>query len=119
MARQKPVKYTSSEVHWALIAKCSDKNDHPERYEDGYTPKQALFCPYYANVRGVLGSDWGVIVNPASDRFGLMTFEHDHCGCPDNFHEEGNQQDDEWHDHARARKNMEAKYPKLKKRKAS
>lgn len=28
-----------------------------------------------------MGSDWGVIVNPKSTRFGLLTFEHDDCGC--------------------------------------
>ena len=43
---------------------------------------QALSCPYYVPLAGRLGADWGVIVNPASSRFGLLTFEHDDCGCP-------------------------------------
>jgi hypothetical protein len=43
---------------------------------------QALFCPYYVPLNGRLGADWGVIVNPASSRFGLLTFEHADCGCP-------------------------------------
>ena len=43
---------------------------------------QALSCPYYVPLEGTLGGDWGVIVNPASTRFTLLTFEHDDCGCP-------------------------------------
>lgn len=43
---------------------------------------QALQCPYYVALEGKLGADWGVIVNPESSRFGLLTFEHDWCGCP-------------------------------------
>lgn len=43
---------------------------------------QALHCPYYVPLKGLLGADWGVIVNPASVRFALLTFEHDDCGCP-------------------------------------
>lgn len=44
---------------------------------------QALFCPYYVPLEGKLGADWGVIVNPLSTRFGMVTFEHDDCLCPD------------------------------------
>lgn len=51
---------------------------------------QALFCPYYVPLEGKLGADWGVIVNPESSRFGMLTFEHDDCGCPPDDDE------DEW-----------------------
>jgi hypothetical protein len=27
------------------------------------------------------GADWGIIVNPQSERFCQLTFEHDDCGC--------------------------------------
>lgn len=47
-----------------------------------YVEDQALHCPYYVPLEGRLGADWGVIVNPDSTRFGLLTFEHDTCGCP-------------------------------------
>ena len=47
-----------------------------------WIPSQALQCPYYVPLSGRLGADWGVIVNPESRRFGLLTFEHDDCGWP-------------------------------------
>ena len=77
-----------------------------ERYEQGQCGAQAIFCPYYVPLEGRLGADWGVIVNPESSRFGLLTFEHDDCGCPvsDTEDPEGwgrhsgapNQQGDTW-----------------------
>jgi hypothetical protein len=51
--------------------------------EDKWVEKQALFCPYYETLEGPLGSDWGVILNPQSPKFGRLVFEHSHCGCPD------------------------------------
>ena len=52
--------------------------------KDGYNARsinQALFCPYYVELSGVLGADWGIIVNPESRKFGELVFEHDDCGC--------------------------------------
>lgn len=53
-----------------------------KRAATGEIGAQALSCPYYVPLEGWLGSDWGVIVNPESSRFGWLTFEHDDCGCP-------------------------------------
>ena len=62
---------------------------------------QALFCPYYVALRGPLGADWGVVVNPESTKFGQLVFEHDRCGCPaaeDGWpvHGQGHQNDRDW-----------------------
>ncbi len=38
-------------------------------------------CRYFTKLAGALGQDWGVCVNGASPRAGLLTFEHQ--GCPD------------------------------------
>jgi hypothetical protein len=67
-------RYDASELHWLLIG----REPRPDRHEGA----QALFCPYYVPLEGRLGADWGVIVNPESSRFGLLTFEHADCGCP-------------------------------------
>jgi hypothetical protein len=72
--------YTPRTMHRLLIDRClSDRyrNAGPDEWP------QALHCPYYVPLEGNLGGDWGVIVNPHSSRFGLLTFEHDDCGCPD------------------------------------
>ena len=70
--------FTSSEMHRMLIDRCISRRFDTED-EVG---AQALFCPYYVELEGRLGSDWGVILNPKSTRFGQLTFEHDDCGCP-------------------------------------
>jgi len=36
-------------------------------------------CKFFFQLKGSLGSDWGVCVNPESPRAGLLTFEH--LGC--------------------------------------
>lgn len=38
-------------------------------------------CVYFMPLEWPLGGDWGVCVNPASPRCGLLTFEHQ--GCPE------------------------------------
>lgn len=86
-----PTRYTPSDIHWRLIdatAKRDAKMDKPVS-DDGYVAAQALFCPYYANLEGHLGSDWGVIVNPESVKFGQLVFEHHWCGCPVYTHDHG------------------------------
>ena len=68
-------KYTHDLIHNMLVK--TRKSNSNKRYIN-----QALFCPYYVNLEGVLGADWGVIVNPESELFGELVFEHDDCGCP-------------------------------------
>ena len=57
---------------------------------------QALFCPYYVQLSGILGSDWGVIVNPNSYKFGKIVFEHDWCGCSGHKFGIGSQTGKDW-----------------------
>lgn len=38
-------------------------------------------CKHYVPLRGDLGHDWGVCLNPESRRCGLLTFEHQGCPC--------------------------------------
>lgn len=82
--RERFKRYTSSDVHWRLIEATAarDKELDAAVSDDGFVPQQALFCPYYATLEGTLGSDWGVIVNPESVKFGQLVFEHHWCGCP-------------------------------------
>ena len=70
------IRYDHRDLHWRLI---SQTDTQP----DPWVPGQAIVCPYYVPLEGKLGADWGVIVNPQSTRFGLLTFEHADCGCPD------------------------------------
>lgn len=70
---------------------------------------QALMCPYYVKLQGVLGSDWGVIVNPKSVEFGNLVFEHWQCGCPEGDHDQGKQVTDEWRDRKRERDDLRAR----------
>lgn len=89
-------RYTADEMHWLLIRQTSfTESAGPEQ--------QAYRCPYYAPLRGVLSTDWGVVLNPESSRFGLLTFEHDDCGCEPGAHGQGNQRTDEWRDRKRER----------------
>lgn len=76
-------RYTPHEIHQGLLA-CALS----ARWSEGQCGAQAMFCPYYVPLEGVLGFDWGVIVNPESTRFGQVTFEHDDCGCPADEHED-------------------------------
>ena len=90
--------YTHDEMHqWILNdpGMVTDPDCKPE--------KQAIFCPYFVRFQGVLGADWGVILNPDSCGFGLVTFEHDWCGCPEGAHDTGRQVTDEWRDRKRER----------------
>lgn len=93
-------RYTSSQIHWLLIEanKAQSENDPSD---EGWVAAQALFCPYYVPLEGALGSDWGVIVNPDSAKFGKLVFEHEWCGCEvgdDGYalHGGGRQRVDEW-----------------------
>lgn len=76
-------RYDHSTMHRLLIDRCISR-----KHGDEATGAQALFCPYYVPLEGHLGADWGVIVNPESKRFTLLTFEHDDCGCPKGPHED-------------------------------
>lgn len=71
-----------------------------EEYEaEGEVSAQALLCPYYVPLSGRLGADWGVIVNPEFARYGLLSFEHDDCGCPgdeDRHDDDPDQDGDMW-----------------------
>jgi hypothetical protein len=96
-------RYTGSEIHWKLFDVEPDQRaNDPD--DDGWCPVQALHCPYYVPLEGHLGSDWGVIVNPQSTKFGRVVFEHEWCGCPTQMtdvgwqalHPEGQQRVDEW-----------------------
>lgn len=90
-------RFTHREMHDLLIDRFLT-----EEYEAaGEVPAQALFCPYYVPLSGRLGADWGVIVNPESARFGVLTFEHDDCGCPgdeDRHDDDPDQDGDMWWD---------------------
>jgi hypothetical protein len=88
-------RYTGHQMHRLLCLKAY-KGDCPKATRDD-CERQALRCPYYVPLRGVLGSDWGLIVNPFSDKFGQVVFEHDWCGC-DEVHtpRDSEQTEDEW-----------------------
>ena len=62
----------------------SDIQPYGERERDG--PDCSSGCRHFLKLPGKLGADWGVCVNPASPRAGLLTFEHQGC---ENF--EGNE----------------------------
>ena len=99
-------RYNHRDLHKRLWATSAS-----ERYKQGQCGAQALFCPYYVPLEGRLGADWGVIVNPESSRFGLLTFEHDDCGCErsdtedaegwgrhaDAPNQDGDTWDEDWH----------------------
>jgi hypothetical protein len=98
-------RFSHHEIHRALAAKLISPEYHAENAKpDGFVQPQALHCPYYVDLDGVLGSDWGVIVNPESTRFGMLTFEHDYCGCPP--HVSGQQLTDEWLDKVKTRRDL-------------
>lgn len=76
MKKHKLKKYSHDAIHNILVKIYAKKRD-------GNSYNQAMHCPYYVNLEGVLGMDWGIIVNPESDKFGELVFEHDDCGCDD------------------------------------
>jgi hypothetical protein len=55
----------------------SDFQPYGERERDG--PDCSFSCKHFLKLPGKLGLDWGVCVNPASPRAGLLTFEHHGC----------------------------------------
>ena len=79
-------KYTIHKMHKLLVKKLLSKKYKEAIKENVFIESQALYCPYYVPLKGVLGADWGVIVNPKSKNFGKLVFEHDFCGCPDSPH---------------------------------
>ncbi len=81
-------KYTLEELHKLLCKRLKSKSVDPE--------DQAEFCPYYVPLKGELGFDWGVIVNPTSSKFGTLVFEHDGCGCKDHRQLIGTQTGRDW-----------------------
>lgn len=88
-------RYSPSEIHWKLIEATAETAKLDAR-DGGWVPAQALFCPYYCNLKGPLGADWGVVLNPESVKFGRVVFEHHWCGCPTNGHGEGTQGSSDW-----------------------
>ena len=87
--------FTYSEMHALLMDVCLSE----EYLTTDWVPAQALLCPYYVPLSGRLGADWGVIVNPDSRRFRLLTFEHDDCGCvggEDRHRKQPEQDGDTW-----------------------
>ncbi|MBP7631643.1 MAG: hypothetical protein KA758_14410 [Acidimicrobiales bacterium] len=72
-------RYTSNDMHNLLLDRTLTAKYQREDFQVG---SQAIFCPYYVPLEGSLGSDWGVLINPKSTRFGQLSFEHDDCGCP-------------------------------------
>lgn len=97
----KPATFDHHDIHDLLCKKALS----PLYRSVSHVDRQALFCPYYVTLDGVLGADWGIIVNPTSSRFGLLTFEHDFCGCPP--HPEGSQRTDEWLDRKRSKESLQ------------
>lgn len=84
LARDEPRLDTdATTIHWQLIDSALSDIYRAAAAADEWIEAQALHCPWYVPLEGRLGADWGVIVNPESSRFGLLTFEHDDCGCPD------------------------------------
>lgn len=104
--RKRAPKLKPNDVHRLLIHHTAELNPPTPTaaMDDDWTPLQALFCPYYVPLEGVLGGDWGVIVNPESAMFGRLVFEHHWCGCPLDrtadepraLHGMGSQRVDEW-----------------------
>ena len=85
-------KYTYSEMHDPLAEKLIPDDYYGKEIVVG----QALTCPYHVPLTGILGADWGVIVNPMSPRFGQVVFEHDRCACWNHKDIYGNQSGTNW-----------------------
>lgn len=67
-------------IHWSLIRQRQPITDNDPK-EDDFVVHQALHCPYYVELSGEWGSDWGAIMHPQSEKFGQLVFEHEWCGC--------------------------------------
>lgn len=91
------------ELHQALLSRLYPRGVPPVPGE-----RQALLCPYYVPLTGILGSDWGIVVSTVSPKFGRLVFEHDSCGCPEGTHDIGRQVRDEWLDKKRTKQELEA-----------
>jgi ribA/ribD-fused uncharacterized protein len=81
-------------MHEAFLRVCKelpgDFQPWGDRDRDSeWGPDCSCGCRHFLHLEGDLGYDWGVCSNPASPRFGLLTFEH--MGC-DKF---GAEDDDE------------------------
>lgn len=58
----------------------SDFRPYGTRERDGkHWQDCSCGCNFYHRLRGNVEGDWGVCVNPASPRCGLITFEHQGC----------------------------------------
>jgi hypothetical protein len=86
-------KYTTHYIHEKLCNRWLSEGYNMIKM---FIETQALYCPYYVPLSGPLGLDWGIIVNPLSSRFGMVTFEHDYCGCPDHWKKVGHQDGRDW-----------------------
>lgn len=129
MARITWKRYDPSDMHRLLLAATDEQRAQDAAVaDDGWVAAQALFCPYYATLDGQLGSDWGVILNPESVKFGRLVFEHEWCGCPVQVgsplrdiltvHDQGDQATDEWALPRSQQKNWRA-VKRLKKKRAA
>ena len=49
-------------MHQRLLEACLS----PRYRQEEWLATQALMCPYFVPLGGVLGADWGVVVNPES-----------------------------------------------------
>ncbi|SRR6266567_6380138 len=95
--KKKPyLKYIPSQIHELLCKKYLSEEYSNGMYQDTNVWQQACFCPYYVPLKGVLGTDWGVVVNQASPKFGQLVFEHDGCGCSNHERQFGNQLGTSW-----------------------
>jgi hypothetical protein len=66
--------YTPTQIHTLLTDKLLS-----EDYKANGVTQPGFLCPYYVPLTGALSTDWGVIVNPQSPKFGQLVFEHDGC----------------------------------------
>ncbi|SRR6266571_4995003 len=89
-------KYAPHQIHELLCQKLLSEEYIKGAYQGDNVWKQACFCPYYVPLKGELGSDWGVIVNPTSPKFGQLVFEHDGCGCTNHENQFGNEAGTSW-----------------------
>lgn len=85
-------RFRKEEIHKELVEKVFKGNGTDAK---GNINNQALHCAYYVPLKGNLGLDWGVVVNPESPKFGNLVFEHDNCGCPNHQMDDPDPQADE------------------------
>jgi hypothetical protein len=94
--KRKLLKYTSHDIHDLLHDKRDQIRGKKYGEFEGYITDQAFICPYYVPLKGNLGMDWGVIVNPMSPNFGMLVFEHEACLCFNHEGIQGNQIGTSW-----------------------